>query len=194
MLIKGFGVDRSAKDFYKWAKEYSPPPLPLQIGNYATIAGILCIAVSAYSGYSSALSGYTYDVEHAVYSVPIGTGGWLSIMPTLFAYFLQGAVYLIIVGLCTILVGRAVRMYFAHDVRVLRNGALMASVAWSSVIVNGIADVLISPQAGLMPLIFYIIVGVLIAIASVLVMLIVHRMYKGFFVASKEKAEEFEEN
>jgi len=194
MLIKGFGIDRSAKDFYKWAKEYSPPPLPVQIGNYATIAGVLCIAVSAYSGYSSALSGYNYDVEHAVYSVPVSTGGWLSIMPTLLAYFLQGAVYLIIVGLCTVLVGRAVRMYFAHDVRVLRNGALIASVAWSSVIVNGIADVLISPQAGLMPLIFYIIVGVLIAIASVLVMLIVHRMYKGFFVASEEKAEEFGES
>jgi len=71
---------------------------------------------------------------------------------------------------------------------------LIASVAWSSVIFNGIAEVLISPTAGLLSLIFYIIVGVLIAIASVLVMLIVHRSYKGFFIASDEKAEEFEES
>ena len=41
LLIKGFGVDRSAKDFYKWVKEYSPPPLPMQISNYTVFAGIL---------------------------------------------------------------------------------------------------------------------------------------------------------
>src|SRR3990170_8529288 len=33
MLIKGFGVDKSAKDFVKWAREYSPPPIPMQISN-----------------------------------------------------------------------------------------------------------------------------------------------------------------
>ena len=186
MLIKGFGVDRSAKNLYKWAKEYSPPPLPVQIGNYSTIAGILCIAVSVYSGYSSALENSK--------PLPIDTAGWLSKLPSLSAFFLQGAVYLVVAGLCTILIGRAVRMYFAHDVRVLRNAALIVSVAWSSVIVNGAAQVLISPATGLQNLIFYIIVGILIAIASVLVMLIVHRSYKSFFDKPQEKTNEFGEN
>ena len=99
--------------------------------------------------------------------------------------------YLVVVGLCTVLLGRAVRLYFARDVRVLRNAALIVSVAWSSVIVNGAADVLLSPSSGLQNLIFYIIVGVLIAIASVLVMLIVHRsLDKDFFAKSEEKADE----
>jgi putative membrane protein len=187
MLIKGFGVDRSAKNFYKWAKEYSPPALPVQIGNYATIAGILCLAVSAYSGYSSA-SSYYIDKP-----LPIDMGGWLSNLPALSARFLQGAIYLVVAGLCTILIGRAVRMYFAHDVRVLRNVALIVSVAWSSVIVNGAAEVLINPEAALMNLIFYIIVGILIAIASVLVILIVHRSYKEFFTEPQEKTNEFGE-
>ena len=186
MLVKGFGMDRSAKNFYKWAKEYSPPPLPVQIGNYSTIAGILCIAVSVYSGYSNAL-------ENVSRPLPVDTAGWLSNLPSLSAFFIQGAVYLVVVGLCTILLGRAVRLYFARDVRVLRNAALIVSVAWSSVIVNGAADVLLSPSSGLQNLIFYIIVGVLIAIASVLVMLIVHRSYKGFFAETEEKADEFEE-
>jgi putative membrane protein len=186
MLIKGFGVDRSAKGLYKWAKEYSPPALPVQIGNYATIAGILCIAVSVYSGYSNALDNAK--------TLPVDMTGWLSSLPSLAAYFLQGAVYLVVVGLCTILLGRSVRMYFTHDVRVLRNAVLIVSVAWSSVIVNGAADVLISPAAGLLNLIFYIIVGILIAIASVLVILIVHRSYKTFFVKSEEKTDEFGED
>ena len=50
LLIKGFGVDRSAKGLYTWAKEYSPPPLPMQISNYTILAGILCVAVSVYLG------------------------------------------------------------------------------------------------------------------------------------------------
>jgi uncharacterized membrane protein len=186
MLIKGFGVDRAAKNFYRWAKDYSPPPLPVQISNYAAIAGILCIVVSIYAGYANA-------VEQGS-PLPVTTGGWLSALPLLSAYFLQGAVYLVIVGLCTVMVGRSVRMYFAHDVRVLRNFALIVSLAWSSVIFNGAAEVIIKPSAGLQNLVFYIIVGILIAIASVLVMLIIHRSYKGFFVKSNEKADEFEED
>ena len=35
MLIKGFGVDRTAKNFYNWLKEYSPPPLRIQISNFS---------------------------------------------------------------------------------------------------------------------------------------------------------------
>ena len=50
LLIKGFGVDRSAKGLYTWAKEYSPPSLPMQISNYTIFAGILCVAVSVYLG------------------------------------------------------------------------------------------------------------------------------------------------
>ncbi len=182
MLIKGFGVDRSARNFYKWAKEYSPPALPVQIGNYATIAGVLCIIVSVYSGYSNAMIEFVQ---------PTNTAGWLSELPRLSALFMQGAVYLVVAGLCTVLIGRAVRMYFAHDVRMLRNAALIVSVAWSSVIVNGAADVLRNPASGLLNLIFYIIVGILIAIASVLVMLIVHRSYKDFFAKPKERTDEF---
>src|SRR3990172_355910 len=56
MLIKGFGVDKSAKGFYKWAREYEPPPIPLQVANYTAIAGILCVAISVYLGVTSAPS------------------------------------------------------------------------------------------------------------------------------------------
>jgi putative membrane protein len=187
MLVKGFGVDRSAKSFYRWVKEYSPPPLPVQIGNYSTIAGILCIFVSVYSGYSNAFSRIGKPL-------PVDTAGWLSQLPALSAYFLQGAIYLVVVGLCTVLIGRTVRMYFEHDVRVLRNAALIVSVAWSSVIFNGAAEVLLNPSESLTQLVFYIIVGILIGIASVLVMLIVHRSYKSFFAKSGEKADEFGED
>jgi putative membrane protein len=184
MLIKGFGIDRAAKDFYKWVREYSPPPLPMQVANYATIAGILCVAISVYSGYAFVI-GKTNPL-------PADVGGWIGILPASAGYFFKGAIDLVIVGLCTVLLGRGIRWYFEGDTRVLRNVALIVSVAWSRMIFDGAADVLISPALGYANLVFYIIVGILIAIASVLVLLIVNRSTKGLFAKPKAKADEME--
>ncbi len=184
LLIKGFGIDKSAKDFYKWAKEYSPPPLPVQIGNYATIAGVLCVAVSVYSGYANTVGRVP---------TPGDLGGWLNVMPKLSGYYIKGAIDLIVVGLATILLGRGIRLYFDHDARVLRNAALIVSIGWSRWIFDGAAEVLIVPSFGYENLVYSIVVGILIAIASFLVILIVHRSAKSFFAGSKAKVEEFGE-
>ena len=190
MIIKGFGVDRSAKDFYKWAKDYQPPALPHQIANYATIAGILCVAISVYSGYINTAS----IIGTAVLPAPTDVGSWLSAMPKLSGYYIKGAIDLIVVGLATILFGRGVRQYFDHDARVLRNAALIVSVVWCRWIFDGAAEVLINPPMDPLAytnLVFSIIVGILIAIASVLIILIIHRQAKDFFAASKTKVDEF---
>jgi len=192
MILKGFGVDRSAKDFYKWAKEYQPPALPHQIANYATIAGILCVAISVYSGYINTTS----FIGTAAVPLPTDAGSWLSATPKLSGYYIKGAIDLIVVGLATVLFGRAVRLYFDHDARVLRNAALIVSVVWCRWIFDGAAEVLINPPLDSLAyanLVFSIIVGILIAIASVLVILIVHRQAKDFFATSKSKVDEFGE-
>ncbi len=179
LLVKGFGVDRSVKDLYKWAKEYSPPSLPVQIGNYATIAGVLCIAISTYSGYVNAsATPATVDNYIGAYA----------------GYFIKGAIDLVIVGIATVLFGRGIRMYFDRDARVLRNAALIVSVVWCRWIFDGAADVLINPTVGslgYLSLVFNIIVGILIGIASVLVILIIHKQAQRFFAESKEKSEDF---
>jgi putative membrane protein len=190
-LIKGFGVDRFAKDFYKWAKEYQPPALSVQIGNYAAIAGILCVAISIYSGYVN-MTAYINALGR-VGPLPVNAGGWISILPALSGYYIKGAIDLIVVGLATILFGRAIRLYFDHDSRMLRNAALIVLVVWCRWIFDGAADVLITP-GGYTGLIFSIIVGILIGIASVLVILIIHRSAKDFFAESKTKVDEFGQN
>jgi putative membrane protein len=186
MLIKGFGVDRAAKNFYHWAREYSPPSLPVQVANYALIASVLCIAVSVYSGYSNAVNSLT--------ATPADMSAWLAALPSLAGYFLKGAADLVVVGLSTVLIGRAIRMYFERDVRLLRNAALIVSVIWSRMIFNGAADVLIDPANGLPNIVFFSVVGILIAIASLIVIMIIHRSAKAFFVKSKSEANEFEES
>jgi putative membrane protein len=190
LLFKGFGVDRGAKNIYKWAREYSPPPLPVQISNYSIIAGILCIAVSAYLGASSASVNVTPPTADLA--------GWISVLPDVAAFFIKGFMDLLVVGITIILFGRSIRLYFERDARLLRNVALVVSVVWFRWILDATANILIEPGVGFenvffSNLVFAIVVGILIAIASVLLVIIIHRSSKNFFKKSEDNADEFGE-
>jgi len=187
LLVKGFGVDRGAKNLYKWAKEYSPPPLPLQISNYAIVAGILCIAISVYLGAANAGS------APGVNPAPIDLAGWISILPAVAGFFIKGFMDLLVVGISIVLSGRSVRLYFERDARLLRNIALVVSVAWFRWILDATANILIDPALGFSNLVFAIIVGILIGIASVLLVIIIHRSTKDFFKKSEDDVDEFGE-
>lgn len=189
LLLKGFGVDRATKDFYKWARDYSPPSLPMQVSNYTIIAGILCIAVSVYLGVASV----NINVAPAA-----NLAGWISITPRIAYYFITGIIDLLVAGIIIVLLGRSVRLYFERDSRLLRNVALIVSVAWSRWILVGTANVIIyyyqktSTVIGISDpvfsnFLFTIIVGILIGVASVLLIYIVNRQTKGFFKKRIEK-------
>ncbi len=185
LLIKGFGVDRSAKDFYKWVKEYSPPPMPMQISNYTVLAGILCVVVSVYLGVA--------NVNINVVPYPTAFAGWLAISPKIVTFFIKGVEDLLVVGIIIVLFGRSVRLYVERDSRLLRNVALIVTVAWFRFILEATANVIYDtynsaghPIVGLNSqdfsmFIFTIVVGILIGIASVLLIFIVSRSTKGFF-------------
>ncbi len=192
LLLKGFGVDKATKDFYTWARDYSPPSLPMQISNYTVIAGILCIAVSFYLG----IANVNINVAPAA-----DLGGWLSMSPRLAYYFITGIIDLLVAGIIIVLVGRSVRLYVERDSRLLRNVALIVTVAWSRWVLTGTANVIIhyyndtSAVVGLNDSIFSgflftIIVGILIGVASVLLIYIVNRSAKDFFKKRGEKTEE----
>jgi uncharacterized membrane protein len=185
LLIKGFGVDRSAKGFYSWVKEYSPPPIPMQISNYTIFAGILCVFVSIYLGIA--------NVNINVAPFPHNFAGWLAIAPKITTFFIEGLMDLLVVGIIIVLFGRSLRLYFARDSRLLRNVALIVSVAWSRWILDATANIIYNPyNAGGGPIgglndpifsnfLFTIVVGILIGIASVLLIFIVNRSTKDFF-------------
>ena len=189
LLLKGFGVDRAVKDFYKWAREYSPPSLPVQISNYSIIAGILCIAVSVYLGGSSASVNVTPDTPDLA--------GWISALPDVAAFFIKGFMDLMVVGIVIALFGRSIRLYFQRDSRLLRNAALVALVVWFRWILDATANILLKPGVGFndevfSSLVFTIVVGILIGIASVLLVIIIGRSTKGFFLESEDEVNEFE--
>lgn len=173
MLVKGFGIDRTFKNFCRWIREYTPPPLSVQILNYSTIAGILCIAISIYSGWANITTNII---------IPPNLATWLNILPQTIGYFIKGSMDLTVIGICAVLSGRAIRLYFKRDTRVLRNLALIISFAWSRWILDGTADILINPGMGFEPkFVFAIIIGILIGIASVLIIVFIHRSFPSFF-------------
>lgn len=188
MLIKGFGVDKAAKSAYKWMKEYTPPPMHVQISNYSMIAGGLCIAIGSYLGWTSAAN-YVASI-----TPPADPAEWFGFLPSIVAYFIKGSMDLVVVGICVALSGRAIRWYMERDVRLLRNAALIGLIAWSRWILEGTANVLIRPEEGYSKLIFAIIVGILIGIASSMIIFVIHRSAKGFFKETKEGEEELGES
>jgi len=183
LVVKGFGVDRAAKGFYKWTKEYTPPPIRVQISNYSTLAGALCMVLAVYLGWTEAASKIVS---------PSDLAGWLSVLPMASGFFIDGSILLIIVGVCVALLGRAVRWYLEHDAKLLRNAALIVIVGWSHQIFMATSDLLLG-RAAIGKLIFSITFGILIGIASVLVTFVVHRYTKGFFGETKEQIEDFGE-
>jgi putative membrane protein len=190
LLFKGFGVDRAAKNLYKWAREYSPPPLPVQISNYSIIAGVLCIAVSVYLGADSANTNVIVETPDFA--------GWINALPDIAGFFIKGFMDLMVVGVGIMLFGRSIRLYFERDPRLLRNVALIVSVAWFRWILDATANILIEPGFGFendifLNLVFTIVVGILIGIASILLVIIIHRSTKDFFGESDEDVDKFEE-
>ena len=185
LLIKGFGVDRSAKDAYTWVKEYSPPSLPMQISNYTVFAGILCIAVSVYLG--------VQNVNINIAPFPSSFDSWVAVTPKIATFFIKGIETLIVIGIIIVLFGRSVRLYFERDSKMLRNIGLIVSVAWSRWILDATANVVYNPLKGgggaisvlnnpfFSVFIYTILVGILIGIASVLLIFIINRSSKDFF-------------
>ena len=85
------------------------------------------------------------------------------------------------IGIIIVLFGRSLRLYFERDSRLLRNVALIVTVAWFRWILDATANIIYNPyNTGGGPIgslndpifsnfIFTIIVGILIGIASVLI-------------------------
>lgn len=191
MVVKGFGADKSIKSFYRWMKEYSPPPLRVQISKFSAIAGALCLVLGVYLGWTDAA---IFVSQLAI--VPPDSAGWLAILPGITGHFIRGSITLIVVGLCVALLGRAIRWYLERDPKLLRNIALIVSVAWSRQILVSTSDMLIAERIYdklIFSFVFTVVIGILIGVASILVMYVFHRSFKGFFKESEEQVEEFGE-
>jgi len=183
LVVKGFMLDKAVRNFYTWVREYSPPPFPSLILGFGTVAGFLLVGIGVYQGFYQA-SAFASNANIIYLSQ------WIGALPMLFGHFLSQSIFLIVVGVSIVLLGRAIHWFFEHDSRLLRTVDIMVVVAWSSQIFYQASQILIEPALPYDALVFSIIVGIVLAVASVLSTSLLHRQYSGFFREKGKKVEE----
>jgi putative membrane protein len=189
LVIRGFRLDKAALNFYKWVKEYSPPPFNVQISGFAAIAGILLILVGGYLGGTAVA-----DVA--------GTLDAFSNIPRLVGEFFYASTYLMAIGICVILAGRAVRWFFERDLRLWRTIVIIVGVAWSSVMFVVASKILTSPPltnpsyplSGYGTLIWAIVGGIPVIVATVLTGILLRRRYSSYFEDTEDALVDLKES
>jgi uncharacterized membrane protein len=191
LVVKGFGLDRMARNFYGWVREYSPPPLPVQVANYTAIAGVVLIAISCYQGAVSAAN-YLPTMPNP----PVIIGDWLGALPRLGGKFIEQSIAFIIFGVCILLGGRAIRWFFERDPRLLRTIVIVVAWSWSYQIFYQAARILIDPSLPFTQLAAAVLTGILLTVAAILITFLLHRRYNSFFREKEEEVgvEEFKGN
>jgi len=189
-VVKGFGIDKAARGFYKWVREYSPPPLPVQIASFSAAAGILLVLVGCYLGGVSVA-----DAIPRIQPPPVELGEWLSYLPRLTGDFISESILPIVIGICVLFSGRAIRSFFERDPRLWRTIVIVVVVAWSWTIFSQAAQVLIYPEetSYMTGLVFTIIIGILLTVGVTFVSFLLHKKYAGFFREKEVEVEEFKE-
>ncbi len=185
LVVKGFMVDKAIRNFIVWVREYSPPPVPTLITGFVALTGFLLIGIGVYQGFYQA-SAFASTMNPPL----IYPSDWVVVLPTLFGHFLSQAIFLAVVGVLIILFGRAVHWFAEHDSRLLRTVDIMVVVAWSWQIFYQVSRILIAPALAYEPLVYSIAIGIILAVASVVVTSLLHRQYASFFREKGKKVEE----
>jgi len=182
LVLRGFRVDKTTRNFYKWITEYSPPPINVQITGFSAIAGILTILIGGYLG-GTAVADVVNTVE------PFEN------VPMLIGEFVVGSIYFIITGICVTLSGRAVRWFLERDLRFWRTIVIIVAVAWSSVMFAEAAQILINPEAiSTNTLVIAIVGGIPVIVSTFVTMLLLRRKYSSYFKAPTEAMEDFNDS
>jgi len=185
LLVRGFGVDRAILSFYKWVREYSPPPLPKQISTFSIVTGALLIGIGCYQAGAF--------VALIVHPPPTDFGQWVALLPRLAGEFISHSITLIVIGACIMLAGRVTHFFFERDPRFWRTIVIMVTCAWSQQIFYQASQILIKPASAptlQWELVAAIIIGILLTVATFLVTTLLHRRYAQFFGEKEEEIED----
>jgi len=182
LFVKGFGFDRTARDFYSWIREYSPPPFPVQIAGLSTAAGLLLIAIGCYEG-------AFFANRYTTATPPPDPSQWIAIFPRLVGEFISGSIALIVIGICVLFSGRMIRWFLERDTRVLRTFVIVVACACSWLIFYEASQILINPSLEYTKLVIAIIASIILTMVAISVTSLLHRKYTRFF---KEKDVEIE--
>jgi len=183
LFVRGFRLDKTALNFYKWVREYSPPPYTVQITGFSAVAGVLLFLVGGYLGGTAVADALS----------TIDSSQWFASLPRLTGEFLADSILLIVIGICVMLSGRAIRLFFERDLRLWRTIVIVVVFAWSYTMFYEASQILINPQFPYAGLVFAIIIGIPLIVAAVFTTFMLRRRYASFFIGKEKEIEEFKE-
>ncbi len=183
LFVRGFKLDRATLNFYKWIREYSPPPYTVQIAGFSAVAGVLLLLVGGYLGGTAVA-----DVLPT-----IDSSQWFGSLPRLVGEFLSESILLIVIGVCVIFSGRAIRWFFERDLRLWRTIVIVVVFAWSYTMFYQASQILINPEFSYAGLVVAIIIGIPLIVAAIFSVFILRRRYASFFSGKEKEIEEFKE-
>ncbi len=183
LFVKGFGFDRTVRDFYMWIREYSPPPFPLQIAGFSTAAGLLLVAIGCYQG---AFVANSYTTQNP----PPDPSQWIAIFPRLLGEFISGSIALIVIGICVLFSGRMIRWFLERDTRVLRAVVIVVACVCSWRIFYEASGILINPSLEYTNLVIAIVASIILTVVAVAVTNLLNRKYTRFFKGKDAKIED----
>ncbi len=192
LVVKGFGIDKAARSLYIWVREYTPPPFPVQIAGFSAVTGVLLVGIGFYQGLSET-SAYVSSLPNP----PLLLGEWVGLLPKLAGWFIANSITLVVIGICVLLSGRAIRWFFERDNRLWRTIVVVFVIAWSSPVFYEASQILINPQRAYGRLVFTIVVSIIWAVLTVLFTSLLHRKYADLFAEEEEiweKEEKVEES
>jgi len=183
LFVKGFGFDRTVRDFYNWIREYSPPPLPVQIVSFSAAAGVLLVVIGCYQG---AFVANSYTIQNP----PPDPSQWIAIIPRLVGEFISGSIALIVIGICILFSGRMIRWFLERDSRVLRTVVIVVACIFSWRIFYEASQILINPSLEYTNLVIAIVASIILTVVAVSVTSLLHRKYARFFMEKDGEIEE----
>jgi putative membrane protein len=181
-LVKGFGIDRKAVDTYRWIR--SPPPLPMQIIGFSSVAGVMLIGIGCYLG-GVQISNQLASLQPP----PADFGQWITVLPLMIGWFIERAITLIAIGICVLLVSGALRFFLERSSRLWRSLVFVFVTVGAHQIFYEASQLIITPEIAYDRFLAAVLLGILLAIVSSLTARTLRRRYIDFF--KEEEVEEF---
>jgi ABC-type phosphate transport system permease subunit len=97
-------------------------------------------------------------------------------------------------GVCVVLSGRAIRLFFEHDWRLWRTVVITVAIAWTAAIFYEASKILIVPTRDSLSLVVAILAGIPVIVATVTVVLVLRRRYRSYFKPAEPIMEDIEES
>jgi putative membrane protein len=175
LFLKGFGFDEKIQTFYRSIRGHTPLSISKLIMMFSGVAGVLLVAVGCYTAWTFIAS------SSLLQPLPVNLGQWFSLLPTLIGVFALNSVTLIVIGVCVLLSGSVVHWLMEHNPRFWRSVIVVVMCIWSHQLIHETAIILINPGAPYHGLVFTIVIGIFIALVSVIIVSLLRKRYTYFF-------------